>query len=66
MNLCRGLIIIVLKQISSEMISVDESISRWYGQGGGWINVGLSHYMAIGRKPEMAVRSRILVMELME
>ena len=56
----------MLKQISSEMISVDESISRWYGQGGGWINVGLSHYMAIGRKPEMAVRSRILVVELME
>ena len=38
--------------IPSEMICVDESISRWYGQGGDWINFGLSHYVAIDRKPE--------------
>ena len=38
--------------IPSEMICVDESISRWYGQGGGWINAGLPHYVAIDRKPE--------------
>ena len=24
--------------IPSEMICVTESISRWYGQGGGWVN----------------------------
>ena len=38
--------------IPSEMICVDESISRWYGQGGDWINFGLPHYVAIDRKPE--------------
>ena len=39
--------------IPSEMICVDESISRWYGQGGDWINFGLPHYVAIDRKPEI-------------
>ena len=38
--------------IPSEMICVDESISRWYGKGGDWINNKLSHYVAINRKPE--------------
>jgi hypothetical protein len=27
-------------------------MSRWYGQGGDWINAGLPHYVAIDRKPE--------------
>ena len=36
----------------SELICVDESISRWYGQGGDWINHGLPMYVAIDRKPE--------------
>jgi hypothetical protein len=36
----------------SEVICVDESISRWYGQGGHWIDIGLPHYVAIDRKPE--------------
>jgi Transposase IS4 len=36
----------------SERICVDESISRWYGQGGYWINHGLPQYVAIDRKPE--------------
>ena len=36
----------------SERICVDESISRWYGIGGDWINEGLPHYIAIDRKPE--------------
>jgi Transposase IS4 len=36
----------------SEMICVDESISRWYGLGGSWIDVGLPHYVAIDRKPD--------------
>lgn len=38
--------------IPSHTICVDESISRWYGQGGFWINIGLPMYMAIDRKPE--------------
>ena len=33
-------------------ICVDESISRWYGQGSHWINHGLPMYVAIDRKPE--------------
>ncbi|KAG7349008.1 transposase IS4 [Nitzschia inconspicua] len=36
----------------SEHICVDESISRWYGQGGHWTNMGLPMYVAIDRKPE--------------
>jgi Transposase IS4 len=36
----------------SEMICVDECISRWYGLDGSWIDVGLPHYVAIDRKPE--------------
>lgn len=34
------------------VICVDESISRWYGLGGDWINEGLPMYVAIDRKPE--------------
>ncbi len=34
------------------MICVDESISRWYGLGGHWINTGLPMYVSIDRKPE--------------
>ena len=33
-------------------ICVDESISRWYGLGGHWINIGLPMYVAMDRKPE--------------
>ena len=36
----------------SEVICVDESISRWYGLGGDWIDKRLPHYMAIDRKPD--------------
>ena len=36
----------------SDLICVDESISRWYGLGGHWIDIGLPHYVAIDRKPE--------------
>ena len=38
--------------IPSEWICVDDSISRWYGLGGGCINIGLPMYMAIDRKAE--------------
>jgi hypothetical protein len=38
--------------VPSDLICVDESISRWYGQGGHWINYGLPMYVAIDRKPE--------------
>ena len=31
---------------------MDESISRWYGLGGGWINIGIPMYIAVDRKPE--------------
>jgi Transposase IS4 len=34
------------------MITIDESMIRWYGIGGHWINAGLPNYMAIDRKPE--------------
>ena len=34
------------------MIVVDESIFRWYGHGGEWINRGLPHYVDIDRKPD--------------
>jgi len=38
--------------IPGDVICVDESMSRWYGQGGNWINHGLPMYIAIDRKPE--------------
>ena len=28
-----------------DIICYDESISRWYGQGGNWINLGLPMYV---------------------
>jgi hypothetical protein len=34
----------------SERICIDESMSRWYGNGGEWINEGLPHYIAMDRK----------------
>ena len=40
------------KYSPSESICVDESISRWYGLGGYWINIGIPQYVAIDRKPE--------------
>jgi hypothetical protein len=36
----------------SEVICVDESISRWYRQGGRWIDIGPPHCVAIDRKAE--------------
>ena len=36
----------------SSWICVDESISRWYGTGGDWINEGLQMYVATDHKPE--------------
>lgn len=36
----------------SDRICGDESMVRWYGLGGGWINMGLPMYVAIDRKPE--------------
>jgi hypothetical protein len=38
--------------VASDLICVDESMSRWYGQGGSWINMGLPMYVAIDRKPD--------------
>ena len=36
----------------SDLICADESILRWYGQGGHWINVGLPMYVTMYRKLE--------------
>ena len=36
----------------SYLMCTDESISRWYGLGGHWINIGLPMYVAMDRKPE--------------
>jgi Transposase IS4 len=36
----------------SHILTVNESMVRWYGLGGTWINMGLPHYLAIDRKPE--------------
>ena len=38
--------------VPSWLICADESISRWYGLGGHWINMGLPMYVAIDCKPE--------------
>jgi hypothetical protein len=35
-----------------ELLCVDESMSRWYGQGGHWIEHGQLQYVAIDREPE--------------
>jgi Transposase IS4 len=37
---------------SIHQICVNESIARWYGQGGHWINMGLPMYVTMDRKPE--------------
>lgn len=37
---------------SHKICRCGESMSRWYGIGGEWINAGLPHYVAIDRKPE--------------
>ena len=50
----------------SNSICVDESMSRWYGIGGHWINAGLPQYIEIDIKPEMVVRSRMLLMAFLE
>ena len=36
-----------------DTLCVDESIIKWYGQGGHWISIGLPMYVAIDRKPEI-------------
>jgi hypothetical protein len=38
--------------IPSKLICVDESISCWYGQGGEWINHGLTLYVAMDCMPQ--------------
>ena len=35
-----------------EYICVHESMSRWYGLGGDWCDLGLPHYVAMDRKTE--------------
>ena len=36
----------------SDLMCDDESISRWYGQSGHWINLGFPMYVEMYRKPE--------------
>jgi hypothetical protein len=36
----------------SDVITADESASRWHGQGGFWINHWFPQCIAIDRKPE--------------
>lgn len=36
----------------SNDLCADESVVRWYGLGGHWINTGLPFYVALDRKPE--------------
>jgi len=36
----------------SDLLCVDESMSKWYGQGRGWSDRGVTMYVAIDRKPE--------------
>jgi Transposase IS4 len=36
----------------SDQICVDESFSRWYVQGGNWINEGIPHFVSMDWKPE--------------
>ncbi len=38
--------------IPGELLCIDESMSRWYGLGGDWINIGLPNYVSIDRKPD--------------
>ena len=35
-----------------DLICTNDYISRWYGQGGHWINLGLPMYVSMERKPE--------------
>ena len=41
----------------SHMLCADESISRWYGLGGHWINCGLPQYVALDGKPHNGCES---------
>lgn len=36
----------------SDLLCVEEFMSKWYGQGGHWIDRGLPMYVAIDRQPE--------------
>ena len=36
----------------AKTVCVDESMARWCGVGGDWINKGLPMYVAIDHKPE--------------
>ena len=46
----------------SDRICVDESISKWYGLGEHWINIGLPNYVVIDRKTKTGVRYKMHMM----
>ena len=37
---------------TSDQICVEKSISRWYGLGGHWINIGIPNYVEMERNPD--------------
>ena len=37
--------------VTYDLICFDKSMSKWYGLGGHWINMGLTMYVVIERKP---------------
>jgi hypothetical protein len=43
---------LIARRMYSRAKCVDESISRWNGLGGHWIDIGLPNCIAIDRKPE--------------
>ena len=42
----------IINKHPSDSICVDESMYRWYGIRGNWINANLPQYIVIDRKPE--------------
>jgi hypothetical protein len=44
----------------SETICADDSVSRWYGLGGSWIEGALPYYVAIDRRPENGCETKKL------
>ena len=49
-----------LYYVPSYLICVDESMSKWYGLGGHWINMVLPMYVEIDRKPVMRFKTHVM------
>jgi hypothetical protein len=46
--------------VPGDHLEADETVIRWYGVGGGYVNKGLPMYLALERKPDNVARSKIL------